>query len=178
VKKIYVCSPFRGPGGQPSPTNIALARRLMKAVFDSGNAPFVPHLLYPQVLSESKEDLALSFGANFAFLTSCHEIWVWARRIEECSTGMKLEVDGKDQIRWRPRVMWMPDPFLAVEREGWRAEVLGRPGLVPGGAKPSSALPWRQSGPTGTCAKCARGPRELNREGWCLECFSFGGAPA
>lgn len=92
MKRIYVCSRLRGPDGQPSQANIERARKLMRAVFDAGHAPFAPHLLYPQVLTESKEDLAVSFKANFAFLNTCSEIWVDAPHSGACSQGMQLEV--------------------------------------------------------------------------------------
>jgi hypothetical protein len=46
----------------------------MRAVFDAGHAPFTPHLLYPQVLSESPKDLAAAFAANYAFLDVCDRI--------------------------------------------------------------------------------------------------------
>lgn len=114
--KIFVCSPLRGYDGEPSEANRGIARRLMKAVFDAGHSPFVPHLLYPQVLSESPDDLEKAFKANFAFLCCCDELWVFARKFEECSRGMKLEIDGGG-IRWRPKVVYMPKVFEPIAQE-------------------------------------------------------------
>jgi hypothetical protein len=74
----------------------------MRAVFDAGHAPFVPHLLFPQVLSESETDLRMSFAANYAFLGVCDEIWIFARELADCSSGMAREVAWTiDQNRHR-----------------------------------------------------------------------------
>lgn len=158
--RIFVCSPLRGPDGQPSAENIALARRLMRAVFDAGHSPFVPHLLYPQVLTESPEDLKRAFEANYAFLGVCDEIWVFAKDLDSCSRGMRAEVewrgkvaeerayDGKDPIV----VRFMPEAFQAIH------------------------IPGKQSG-LGECAKCKK-LGSLNHVGWCFDCFSGGAAGA
>lgn len=123
MKRVFICSPLRGADGQPSEANIVLARRLMRAVFDAGHAPFVPHLLYPQVLTESPEDLAVAFGANFKFLYACEEVWIFARTREQCSGGMKLETDDvlKSQSllphqNW-PELLWMPPAFETIAKE-------------------------------------------------------------
>lgn len=183
MKKVYVCSPFRGKGGSPSAANIALARRLLRAVFDAGHAPFAPHLLFPQILSENEGDLNIAFAANFTWLAASNEIWVWGRDTNDCSQGMKAEVDGPG-IRYRPRVVWMPPAFAAVEAEGWQAEFGGREGHIPrgnekylsaGGLEIVRVVPmFRTHGPVGKCAKCKRPDEQLNREGWCLQCFSGG----
>lgn len=161
--RVFVCSPLRGPDGQPSEANIALARRLMKAVFDAGHQPFVPHLLYPQVLTENAADIHRAFKANFAFLDVCEEAWVYARKIEECSSGMTQEV----QYAQRPihgdtwpkqaTVVWMPPSFEEVER----------------------ALREEQAKlamDAGTCSRCGH-VAMLNSQGLCLKCFA-GGTPA
>lgn len=124
MRRVYVCSPLRGPDGQPSEANILLARRLMRAVFDAGHAPFVPHLLYPQVLTESEDDLKIAFAANFRFLYACEEVWVSARSLEDCSRGMRAEIEDVEKSRatmpngqpyrpW-PKVIFMPPEFEKV----------------------------------------------------------------
>lgn len=156
--RIYVCSPLRGADGQPSETNIKLARLLMRAVFDAGHAPFVPHLLYPQVLSESTVDLDKSFLANFAFLDVCDEIWVYAYDILNCSKGMAAEVAYADRPGFpAPVIRFMPPEFERVKL-----------------AHDHEQLNYTQH--IAHCVKCER-YTGLNSQRLCLECFA-GGTPA
>jgi len=165
--RVFVCSPLRGPDGQPSERNITLARKLMRAVFDAGHQPFVPHLLYPQVLSESEADLRVAFIANDAWLDVSDVIWVYARDIAGCSAGMKREVIKSQELaarHWetgRPRLVWMPPPFAEVE-----------------------AAMVKYDGETavriGECVQCHH-MATLNRADRCLSCFAAGtpnGAPS
>lgn len=113
MRRVYVCSRLRGPDGQPLPANIERTKKLMRAVFDAGHAPFAPHLLYPQVLSESPLDLGRAFAANFAFLDTCDEVWVDARGFEECSTGMRVEVEHAQETGWA-KVVFNPEEWQRV----------------------------------------------------------------
>lgn len=158
--RIFVCSPLRGPDGQPSEKNKHLARLLMKAVFDAGHAPFVPHLLYPQVLSESKEDLGRAFAANFAFLNVCDEMWIYAADKTGCSAGMLAEVEwAENSNRYAGlthnlvTLRFMPFPFETV-----RAHLEAEKAI---------------NEATGTCANCGR-EAALNRARHCIDCFTSG----
>lgn len=163
--RVFVCSPLRGPDGQPSEANKELARRLMRAVFDAGHAPFVPHLLYPQVLSESEDDLKLAFRANFRFLYTCEEIWVYADDLAGCSNGMRAEVqdvmasakvmpNGQMYDRPWPLIIYMPEPFKRV-REVFNATFSQRNSRM------------------GACSKCHR-INIVNHTGICMPCFAEG----
>lgn len=160
-QRVFVCSPLRGRDGQPTESNIKLARLLMKAVFDAGHAPFVPHLLYPQVLSESVTDLDLGFAANFAYLDVCDKMWVYANDYESCSFGMKREVlyvismaeervNGQPVVR--PVLVFMPTAFERV-REAHEHEQLNMIQHI------------------AHCAKCER-YTGLNSQRLCLACFA------
>lgn len=160
MSRIFVCSPLRGADGQPAPKKIELARKLMKAVFDAGHAPFAPHLLYPQVLSESEADLKAAFSANYAFLDVCDEIWVYAHTLDMCSRGMRAEVEyvakrnlsleGRPPNLFSPiLVHWMPPAFAQVQRE---IEV------------------ENSTGAYGTCSNCKQ-LRALGPSGRCYDCF-------
>ncbi len=161
--RIYVCSPLRGPDGQPSDRNIKLARKLMRAVFDAGHAPFAPHLLYPQVLSESPKDLAAAFAANYAFLDVCDEIWVYASGPDTCSKGMHAEVmyvlaaQLEHGLEAAPRIWYMPPAFAAV-KEDFEYELLNTTQRI------------------AHCDKCST-YTGLNSQNLCLRCFA-GGTPA
>lgn len=116
MKRIYVCSRHRGPDGQPSLANIERARKLMRAVFDAGHAPFAPHLLYPQVLSESPEDLKRAFEANYLYLDVCDELWVDAEDELHCSKGMAEEIRYVLASPTMQPIVFMPPEFAAVPR--------------------------------------------------------------
>lgn len=155
MKRVFVCSPLRGPDGQPSETNIKLARLLMRAVFDTGHAPFVPHLLYPQVLSEATRDLDISFQANFAYLDVCDEVWAYAHDLTGCSKGMRAEFEYV--MEWcSAEWLWMPPEFARVKL----------------------AHEHKQLTMTQHIAHCERCQRYtgLNSQRLCLECFA-GGTP-
>lgn len=164
--KIFVCSPLRGADGQPSARNVELAKRLTRAVFDAGHHPFTPHLLYPQVLTESEGDLKAAFAANYAFLVACDEVWVYANYTEgltECSSGMRAEVEYTMRRNEAERasgrgceieLRFMPECFAAV-RDQFAADF----------SQKTSHL--------GTCAKCGN-MNNLNSQELCLRCFSGG----
>lgn len=164
MKRVFVCSPLRGRDGQPAEENIALARLLMRAVFDAGHAPFVPHLLYPQVLTEAVGDLRIAFDANFAFLSVCDEIWVYAQELAGCSGGMRREVEFVEALNaraglWPPApiaVRFMPPEFEAVAsklKAGFQRHVM--------------------TSHVGTCARCQE-ITGVNSQGLCLKCFADG----
>lgn len=80
---VYVCSPFAAdPEG-----NTVKARRYGRFAVDSGTIPVIPHLMYPQFMSEKTErELAMHF--NMVLLRKCQEVWVFG----EPSEGMKAEI--------------------------------------------------------------------------------------
>jgi len=95
--RIYVCSRL-SPGPDTNGRNRMLsdnqlrARELMRDVLAQGHAPFVPHLLYPQVLDEfSSRDRKTGLAAGELFLQACDEVWVDG--VGGLSSGMKGEVE-------------------------------------------------------------------------------------
>jgi hypothetical protein len=159
MKRVFVCSPLRGADGQPSEANVKLARKLMRAVFDAGHAPFVPHLLYPQVLTESEKDLTVAFAANLRFLNSCDEVWIYARTHAECSRGMLIEVTDVERgylpgLPQFPRLVWMPPEFERVKVD-FEHELLTTTQTF------------------GICTHCGK-YNGLNSQRLCILCFSQG----
>jgi hypothetical protein len=51
VRRVFLSSPLSGDTDK----NVAYARRCMKDCFDRGEAPYAPHLLYPQILDDTLE---------------------------------------------------------------------------------------------------------------------------
>ncbi len=86
IEVVYVASPFAGD----VEANIAYAKAAMHDCLMRGEAPFVPHLLYPLVLEEDRAQRAFGMRAGKAILLRCTLVAVYTDRGE--STGMKSEV--------------------------------------------------------------------------------------
>ena len=86
MKKVFVCSPFAGD----IDGNIRKAIEYCRYEIIQGNAPFAPHLLYPQMLCEcdpqQRED---GIRMGLEFLKTCDELHVYGDRI---SNGMAREI--------------------------------------------------------------------------------------
>ena len=96
LKKIFVCSPFRGIGSTEEAArkdyqnNIALAKGVCRYVADKGFIPYCPHLYFPRFLMDSDPDereIGMLMGQSW--LAQCSELWVIGRRI---SSGMEREI--------------------------------------------------------------------------------------
>ena len=96
VKKIFICSPFRGIGDTAAAVqesykrNIDLARAVCRYITGKGHIPYCPHLYFPQFLMDSEDDereLGMLMGETW--LARCDELWVIGRGI---SKGMEREI--------------------------------------------------------------------------------------
>jgi len=85
VKRVFVCSPFRGDVEK----NVAVARAACRQVVLDGDAPFAPHLLYPAFLDDDEPaERALGIGAGLAWLAAADEVLV----VGEPTEGMRAEI--------------------------------------------------------------------------------------
>lgn len=87
MKKVYVCSPYRGDVDR----NTDLARQYSRFVAKVGYCPVTPHLVYPQFLNDNDPDeriLGLKLGVEL--LKVCDEVWIFGTVI---SQGMAYELD-------------------------------------------------------------------------------------
>lgn len=92
MKLIYVASPYAGDIEQ----NTAFARKACRHVMNEGHAFFAPHLLYPQLLDDSKpQERQLGLDMGLAMLPRCDELWCYGDRI---SHGMHLEIEEAVRI--------------------------------------------------------------------------------
>ena len=92
MKKVFICSPYRGDVER----NVALAKAHARFAARCGYCPVVPHLMYPQFLKDSDPDereLGLSFG--LALLRMCDEVWVFG----EVSSGMAREIEEAKRLK-------------------------------------------------------------------------------
>ncbi len=96
LKKIFICSPFRGVGEtvQEAKENFTknqmLTRQACRFVMGKGHLPCCPHLYYPQFLRDidpDERELGMLMGQ--LWLADCDELWVFGRKI---SPGMKREI--------------------------------------------------------------------------------------
>lgn len=53
MKPVFICSPYSGPTPAAIQANVQYARNCMLNSIDRGEAPYVPHLLYTQVLDDN-----------------------------------------------------------------------------------------------------------------------------
>ncbi len=96
LKKVFVCSPFRGIGNTEEAAskdyqrNIALAKGVCRYITGKGKIPYCPHLYFPRFLMDSDPDereMGMLMGQTW--LAQCDELWIIGRRI---SDGMKREI--------------------------------------------------------------------------------------
>ena len=87
MKLIYMASPYAGDIEQ----NTEFARKACRHVMNEGHAFFAPHLLYPQLLDDSKpQERQAGLDMGLAMLPRCDELWCYGDRI---SFGMHLEIE-------------------------------------------------------------------------------------
>ena len=87
MKLIYVASPYAGDIEK----NTAFAKKACRHVMSEGHAFFAPHLLYPQLLDDSKpQERQAGLDMGLAMLPRCDELWCYGDRI---SFGMHLEIE-------------------------------------------------------------------------------------
>ena len=97
MKRVFICSPFRGFGDSAEEQtrdckrNIHNARVACNFAVMKGCVPYAPHLYFPQFLMDSDSDerkAGLLMGLTW--LSYCDELWVIGRRISE---GMENEIN-------------------------------------------------------------------------------------
>ena len=96
LKKVFVCSPFRGIGDTEEKAkasqqhNIAMAKAVCRYITDKGAIPYCPHLYFPRFLMDADpEERQMGLVMGLTWLARCDELWVIGRRITE---GMEREI--------------------------------------------------------------------------------------
>ena len=83
---VYICSPYAGN----TERNTRKAIQYCQFAIREGAIPVASHLLYPQMLDESKpEDRELGTFFGLVLLTRCFECWVFGLNI---TPGMEQEI--------------------------------------------------------------------------------------
>lgn len=91
MKKIYVCSPYRGEIEK----NIKYARNICRAIALEGNIPVAPHIYFTQFLDdEIEEERRIAMKMNLELIKNCDEILICGDNISE---GMKEEISFAEE---------------------------------------------------------------------------------
>lgn len=84
-KRVYICAPLRNDVER----NVEAARLFAKEVFDQGDIPICPHLMFPPIadpMNPIQDEKALSMCMKL--IESCHSINVYGQPTE----GMRAEI--------------------------------------------------------------------------------------
>lgn len=87
AKLVYICAPLRGNVEK----NIEFARRKAREVFQSGEMPVCPHLMFPPIADPgdpSEDQAARDMGLRLVSL--CQQLNVYG---DECTAGMQEEIN-------------------------------------------------------------------------------------
>lgn len=84
---VYICAPLRGDVER----NIEFARQRARKVFQVGEVPICPHLMFPPIAdpkNQSEDQAARDMGLRLVAL--CQQVNVYGG---ECTAGMQAEID-------------------------------------------------------------------------------------
>lgn len=85
MKRVFICSPFRGD----VKGNTEKARRYCRSAYEAGCLPIAPHLLFSQFLDEMNEaERAAGIAMGQELLLDCDEVWVYG----QVTAGMEQEI--------------------------------------------------------------------------------------
>ena len=93
MKKIFVCSPYRGNIEKNTNRAVFAAR----VICNCGHIPVVPHLYFPQFLDD-KDQFARIRGIEYGIelMKECDQLWLLG---PEISKGMEYELEVAKEIR-------------------------------------------------------------------------------
>lgn len=93
MKKIFICSPFRGNIKE----NKKAAQFFAKVIIGTGRVPVAPHLYFPQFLDEENPNERMNgIEMGLELMDVCDEVYVLGFNITE---GMKFELDHAREKR-------------------------------------------------------------------------------
>ena len=104
---VYICSPFSGD----IEGNKQKAAEFAHFAYKQRCIPVTPHLLFPFMNDESKEERALALRMDIILMGKCQEVWVLSERITE---GMAAEIDKA--ARRHQTMGYFNRDFVEVER--------------------------------------------------------------
>lgn len=103
---VYICAPFSGN----IEGNKKKAAEFAHYAYKQGCIPITPHLLFPFMNDESKQERELALHMDLVLMGKCQEVWVLSERI---TASMSAEIE-KAQRR-RQAVRYFRNDFTEVE---------------------------------------------------------------
>lgn len=93
MKKIFICSPFRGNIEE----NTQAAQFFAKVIIGTGRIPIAPHLYFPQFLDEDNPNERMNgIEMGLELMDVCDEVYVLGFNITE---GMRFELNHAREKR-------------------------------------------------------------------------------
>lgn len=92
MKKVFICSPYRGDTSR----NIEQAKRYARFAYGCKYLPIVPHLYFPSFLSDDVPSERMDgIMLGLELMKQCEEIWIFGCRITD---GMAFELAMARQL--------------------------------------------------------------------------------
>lgn len=146
MRVVFIASPLAGD----ERTNKAYARAAMRDSLARGEAPFVPHLLYTQVLADNGDERRVGMRAGANVLKVCHALVVYTDR--GISSGMSSEIAIAEKhgipVEYRTVPGWLDDAqaesfqrLLGASREVFAPEVTEMSMKIPPGKNHAELQP-------------------------------------
>ena len=92
LQLVYICAPLRGDVER----NIEFARQRSREVFQGGEIPICPHLMFPPIAdpgTPSEDQVARDMGLQLVAL--CQQVNVYGG---ECTAGMQAEIELAERL--------------------------------------------------------------------------------
>ena len=89
---VYICAPFSGN----IEGNKKKAAEFAHYAYKQGCIPITPHLLFPFMNDESKQERELALHMDLVLMGKCQEVWVLSERI---TAGMSAEIEKAQRRR-------------------------------------------------------------------------------
>lgn len=103
---VYICAPFSGN----IEGNKKKAAEFAHYAYKQGCIPITPHLLFPFMNDESKQERELALHMDLVLMGKCQEVWVLSERI---TAGMSAEIEKAQRLR--QAVRYFRNDFTEVE---------------------------------------------------------------
>lgn len=93
MKKIYICSKYRGNIDE----NIKYAQKICRKIILNGDIPIAPHLYFTQFLNDKIEkERNLAIDINLKIIDRCDFLLICNKNV---SDGMKKEIEYAKKIK-------------------------------------------------------------------------------
>lgn len=104
IKKIYLCAPYSGSFVDD---NIEQAIKYGRMVYEEGNIPIIPHVLFPFIKDETTPaERKFAILADLEILKVCDEMYVFDSQKVSLTSGMLKEIHFCKEHKITMRYFW------------------------------------------------------------------------